>query len=167
MDKTVLLTERCIVREFTIEDLATLFELYGQPGMTRFVEPLYQWEEERQYQERYIELIYRKYGYGLWMVEDRKTGQVIGRIGVESHGGDPEGVAELGYLVSQDRQGQGIATEVCRAVLDYARETLHLNRLYARIHPENEASNRLAAGLGLVPTNRFDRNDRIWERSLE
>ena len=166
MGKTILQTRRCIVREFTMEDMNALFELYGQPGITRFVEPLYHWDKEMQYQENYIERIYGVYGYGLWMVEERRAHHIIGRIGVEKHEGDPEDTVELGYVVSTDWQGQGIATEVCRAVLQYTKETIQAKQVYVRIHPNNQASNHLARRLGFAPTSRFDAEDRIWIKRL-
>ncbi len=165
MGKIILETKRCIVREFTMEDMDALFELYEQPGITRFVEPLYDWEKEKEYQKNYISLVYGKYGYGLWMVED-KNHQIIGRIGVERHEYDPPGVLELGYIIAPFRQGRGIATEVCRAVLHYAAETLQSNLVYARIHPQNKASNHLATKLGFTATERFDKTDQIWTLSL-
>ena len=66
-----------------MEYLDALFELYAGKGMTDYMEPLYPYEEEREYQQAYIEQMYRFYGYGMWIVCDRNTGELIGRAGVE------------------------------------------------------------------------------------
>ena len=79
----ILKTPRCIVKEFSMEYLDALFELYAGKGMTDYMEPLYPYEEEREYQQAYIEQMYRFYGYGMWIVCDRNTGELIGRAGVE------------------------------------------------------------------------------------
>lgn len=79
----ILKTPRCIVKEFSMEYLDALFELYAGKGMTDYMEPLYPYEEEREYQKAYIEQMYRFYGYGMWIVCDRNTGKLIGRAGVE------------------------------------------------------------------------------------
>lgn len=74
----ILKTPRCIVKEFSMEYLDALFELYAGKGMTDYMEPLYPYEEEREYQQAYIEQMYRFYGYGMWIVCDRNTGELIG-----------------------------------------------------------------------------------------
>ena len=79
----ILKTPRCIVKEFSMEYLDALFELYAGKGMTDYMEPLYPYEEEREYQQAYIEQMYRFYGYGMWIVCDRNTGELLGRAGVE------------------------------------------------------------------------------------
>ena len=47
---TILETERCIVRELEISDLDDLFSMYAEPGMTDYMEGLYEYEEELEYQ---------------------------------------------------------------------------------------------------------------------
>ena len=132
----ILATERCIVREFCMDDLDDLFELYAGEGMTDYIEPLYSYEEEKQYQQAYIENMYGFYGYGMWVVCDRKTGKMIGRAGVE-HREELGGELELGYAIGRPYQGRGIAKEVCLAILDYVKEELEANRIFCLIDPGN------------------------------
>ncbi|MCH5333914.1 MAG: GNAT family N-acetyltransferase [Agathobacter sp.] len=154
-------TKRCVIRELALEDLEDLARLYEEPGITRrigengeelpgYVDPLYPMEEELEYQKNYIEQMYRYYGYGLWLVFDRKSGALIGRAGIENRV-YPEGVEmELGYLIHPDWQGQGIATEVCSAIIQYAREYLECERLNLLTAGENLPSVALAERLGFV-----------------
>ena len=51
---TILETKRCVIRELSMEDLPALFELYAHPEVTRFMEPLFEWEKEKEYQEKYM-----------------------------------------------------------------------------------------------------------------
>ncbi len=145
---TILTTERCIVREFSMDDMQALFDLYAQPGMTEFVEPLYDWEEEKAYEEEYISNMYRYYGYGIWLVCKKDTGKVIGRAGLEQRDFDGRTEPDLGYMICPAEQGKGYATEVCRAVLKYANEHLGFSKINCRIQKGNEASVRLAERLG-------------------
>ena len=55
---TILETRRCIVREFTLDDLDDLFALYAGDGMTDYIEPLYEYEKEKEYQISYMKYIY-------------------------------------------------------------------------------------------------------------
>lgn len=145
---TILTTERCVVREFSMEYLDELFELYAGEGMTDYIEPLYPYEKEREYQQAYIENMYRFYGYGMWIVCEKETGRLIGRAGVEHReelGGEPE----LGYAIGVPWQRKGYATEVCTAILSYVRDELGLPFVCCLIEEGNTVSEHLAKKLGL------------------
>lgn len=145
---TILQTKRCVVKEFSMEYLDALFELYAGEGMTDYIEPLYPYEEERAYQEAYIEHMYRFYGYGMWIVCDKETGVLIGRVGIE-HREELGGELELGYAIGVPWQRMGYATEVCTAILDYVREKLGMSSVCCLIEEGNTVSEHLAKKLGL------------------
>jgi RimJ/RimL family protein N-acetyltransferase len=58
--------------------------------------------------------------------------------------------AELGYTVSPDARGRGVATEALRLLTDWAFDELGALRLELLIGVENEASKRVAARCGYV-----------------
>lgn len=149
---TILETKRCVVREFSMEYLDELFALYEGEGMTDYIEPLYPYEEEKAYQEAYIEYMYGFYGYGMWLVCDKKTGKLIGRAGVE-HREELGGAMELGYAIGVPYQRQGYAMEVCRAILDYARDELQMTEINCLIEEGNTVSERFAEKLGFSLRN--------------
>ena len=146
---TILTTERCILREFSMGDLDDLMELYAQPGVTRYTEPLRPYQEEAEYQRDYIRYVYGIFGYGMWLVMDRASGRLIGRAGIETNERCGDGEAELGYVIHPDFWNRGIATEVCGAILRYGREELGLRRFFARTHRENAASRAVLEKLGM------------------
>ena len=39
--QTILETDRCVLREITVEDVDSLYELYADPLVTQYIEPLY------------------------------------------------------------------------------------------------------------------------------
>ena len=80
----ILETKRCRLREFCMDDLDDLFALYAKPHVTDFIEPLYEYEQERLYEETYIERIYGFYGFGMWLVFEEDSGKLIGRAGLKS-----------------------------------------------------------------------------------
>ncbi len=135
-------TDRCLIRELSLSDLPALYELYDKPGMTDFVEPLYDYETELEYQKAYIENMYGFYEYGMWLVFSKETGKLIGRAGLEHN--------EMGYMIAPEFQNLGYATEVCRFIVDYARKNTDFEELYCRIDEKNVASVRLAKRLGFV-----------------
>ena len=135
-------TDRCLIRELSLSDLPALYELYDKPGMTDFVEPLYDYETELEYQKAYIENMYGFYEYGMWLVFSKETGNLIGRAGLEHN--------EMGYMIAPEFQNLGYATEVCCFIVDYARKNTDFEELYCRIDEKNVASVRLAKRLGFV-----------------
>ena len=152
-------TDRCIIRELTIEDLPALEKLYEKEGVSwrknekgekipGFIEPLFPYEEEKEYQQAYISNMYRYYGYGMWLIFDKATQQLIGRAGLEHREFAQGTELELGYVIDPDRQGQGLATEVCTAILAFAREELDFSRVNALTDAKNAASIALLHKLG-------------------
>ena len=145
---TVLETERCMIRETTVEDVDAFFEIYKAPGITRYMEPLYEdIEEERAYARDYIEKVYAFYDFGIWTVLEKAGGEVIGRAGVCYREGYEE--PEMGFMIAEPWQGKGLATEVCRAVLQYARTELGFPRILAFVQPDNAASRRVCDKIGM------------------
>ena len=53
-------------------------------------------------------------------------------------------------MIRPDRQQQGIATEVCAAILAYAGKELGLRRIFARTHRDNLPSTALLRRLGFA-----------------
>lgn len=144
----ILETERCLVRETTVADVDAFYEIYKEPAITRYMEPLYEEvDEERAYARDYIEKVYAFYDFGIWTVVEKTSGEVIGRAGICYREGyeDPE----LGFVIGVPWQGRGLATEVCRAVLAYADRELGFERVLAFVQPDNMASRRVCRKLGM------------------
>lgn len=142
-------TERCLVRESVPEDVDSFYQIYSDESITAFMEDLFEdKEKEKQYIRDYIEKVYGFYGFGMWTVCLKETGEVIGRAGLSMREGFEE--PELGYVIGEKWQKQGIAAEVCRGILAYGRDELGFERVRALMHPENVASERLCHKLGFL-----------------
>jgi RimJ/RimL family protein N-acetyltransferase len=78
---------------------------------------------------------------------------VIGALDVhfagEGIGGIEPDEVEIGWVITADRRGAGIATEAARAATADAFSRLPARHLVAYIRPENAASLRMAAKLGM------------------
>ena len=158
-----VVTERCYLREITLDDLDDLFALYAQPGITDYTEPLYERPREEQYTRDYLDKMYRFYGYGMWLVCDRESGELIGRAGFSHQDLGDEIVLEMGYIIGVPYQRQGYATEVCEKLIAFARANLSdFGTLNCFVEPENTASHRVMEKLS------FDRTGmvKIGEKSM-
>lgn len=65
---TILRTPRCLVREFTADDLDGIYELYDEQARQYLEPPSADRAREREILEAYIERIYGLYGFGHWAV---------------------------------------------------------------------------------------------------
>ncbi len=142
-------TERCSIRETTVEDLEAFYELYSAPAITKYMENLFtDRDEERVYIETYAKTVYEFYGYGMWTVMLKETDEVIGRAGISMREGfeDPE----LGFMIGEPWQGKGLATEVCGKILEYAAKELGFIRVIAFVQPGNQQSIGLLQKLGFA-----------------
>ena len=91
------------------------------------------------------------YGYGECAVRDRASGEFIGWAGVfRSYDIKQPDEVEISYGLVPSRRGQGIASEIAAALVDYAFSTLRMRRILATIDPANIASIRVAKKLGFV-----------------
>lgn len=141
-------TRRLILRETKMEDFCSLYRISLQPGMRYGLEEKPgEAEEERQKLSAYIKTAYRLYGFGLWTV--LLGGRVIGRCGITPFRLEDGSFAlELGYMLDEKEQHHGYGTEMCQAVIRYAKNRLETEELWCRIHPDNLSSIRLAERLG-------------------
>lgn len=91
-------------------------------------------------------------GYGFWAVEEKASGQFVGAIGFLNLKRDiepPLGDApEIGWVLAPAVHGLGYASEAVTAALVWAAGHFGPVRTVCLIHPENEASLRLAAKFG-------------------
>jgi len=94
----ILETDRCLVRETTVEDVEEFYRIYREPSITYYMEDLFpDPAEEREYVRNYIREIYGFYGYGLWTVLCKEKNEVIGRAGLSWRQGFD--VPELGFVM--------------------------------------------------------------------
>lgn len=145
----MLETERLVIREMCPDDVDAIFKIYDGNDLT-YMEGLYDdKDKELAYIKDYQKYIYNFYDFGIWLFEEKITGEVIGRGGVEHKVYDDgrEGL-ELGYIIRKDKQRQGFAYEGLCGIIIYLREHFEINNIKVSIHRENVASIELAKKLG-------------------
>ncbi len=136
------------LREDDAEDLARIF---SHPSVVQYSggrSPTL--DQVREGIRQHISGYYRDHGYGLLAAELRDTGEIVGRVGFLETEIDATGDAELHYHLAPAAWGNGLATEAARAVLDWGFEEGRLARVVAVIHPDNQASRRVAEKCGLT-----------------
>ena len=142
-----LATERLLLRPFREPDVAALCELMEDPDVVRYIAdrkvPTLQ-ECWRAIAGRIGHWALRD--YGMWAVEERNSGDFIGRVGIINPAEWPG--AEVGYTLGKRWWGRGYATEAARAAMAWGFEERDFDRLISLIDPGNRASIAVAERLG-------------------
>ena len=145
-------TERLLLRPWRKDDRAKYFAILQQPAVFRHFGP-----EPMGMEECWRRLMaaaggWQLNGFGGWAVERKADGKLIGMIALFTawRGLDPEfgDDPEMGWIFATETHGLGMASEACRAVLEWAEANLDPTPLWAIIAPANEPSLRLAEKLG-------------------
>ncbi|HVZ45859.1 MAG TPA: GNAT family N-acetyltransferase [Ramlibacter sp.] len=146
MDVT-LQTDRLLLRMFREEDLAAYAQICADPEVMRFLgngnvlDRAQTWGQIAWFLGHWA-----LRGYGMWAVEERATGELVGRIGFI----DPEGWPgfELGWTLRRSSWGMGFATEGAKRALQYAFEALGRDRVISLVRPLNAPSIKVAERIG-------------------
>jgi RimJ/RimL family protein N-acetyltransferase len=152
----ILETPRLRLRGFCEDDLDAYARITADAETMRYVGPGTPLARDEAWRSLgYILGHWRIRGFGLWAVEERASGDFVGRIGLYRPEGWPG--LEVGWLVDRARWGEGFATEGALAALAYAFEKVGAERVISAILPANSASIRVAEKLG----ERLDGHDEI------
>ncbi len=153
----ILETQRLILRRQVPEDLDSLFALYGDPDVTRYIPDAPRTRQEASEELEWFRNGHPKYPQlGLWATIHKATNRFIGRCGLLPWTIDQREEVEVAYLLAKDYWRQGLGTEVAQAIARYAFDQLHLTRLICLIDPENQASIRVASKIGMVFEKEFE-----------
>jgi RimJ/RimL family protein N-acetyltransferase len=164
--RNILETERLLLREFDEGDAASFYLLGSDPAVIRYTSDpgggLTSIEHALEVL-RYRPLAdYQKYGYGRWACVLKASGEVIGFAGLKYLADSHE--VDIGFRLLPAYWGQGLATEACRAVLDYGRTRLGLQRIIGLVDPENVASVRVLEKLGLTLTGQVEEQGKYFAK---
>ena len=145
---TTLRTQRLVLREFTHEDVDDLLSSDGDARVMRYLAnglaPRTR-DEVSASIDRLAKHYREKPGYFSLHASD--AGRFIGACGLFDI---PEGGGvEIAYRLPFDCWGRGYATEMAAAVLAHGFATLGLERIVGMTWPDNTASQRVLAKIGM------------------
>jgi len=147
----ILETRRLLLRRLQPADLDSLYALYCDPDVTRYIP-----DAPRTYEETRKELEWFQNGHpqypqlGLWATILKETDQFIGRCGLLPWSIDQRQEVEVAFLLAREHWGRGLGTEAALAVTDYGFEQLHYSRLVCLIDKDNQASIKVAMKIGMT-----------------
>jgi RimJ/RimL family protein N-acetyltransferase len=141
-------TARLRLRWLAASDAAFIFELVNEPSWIQFIGD--KGVKTLQDAARYIEngpvAMYKRVGFGLYMVELKDSCEPIGICGLIKRDGLDD--VDLGFAFRPMFWRNGYAFESAAAVMAYGRSTLGLRRIVAILSHDNHRSSRLLERLG-------------------
>ena len=154
MDGYVFQTARLTLREMEREDFQDLAEMLLDPEVMYAYEHAFSEREVWEWLERQ-QTRYRRDGFGLWALELRETGEMVGQAGLTWQPCEGETVLEIGYLLKRKHWHRGYAREAAAGCRDYAFTRLGAQRVHSIIKADNTPSIRVARAIGMEAEKEF------------
>jgi RimJ/RimL family protein N-acetyltransferase len=154
MNKNIpfLETPRLILRGFNLADLDALHAILQDREVIRYIPRNEPWAVE--FVQRLLDRIeagWAEHGFGVWAVEERQKGELIGWCGLNYL--EETNETEIEYLYRRSAWGRGLATEAAKFCVAYAFKEIKLDMLIGLVFPANIASQRVLEKCGLVYRN--------------
>jgi ribosomal-protein-alanine N-acetyltransferase len=143
-------TKRLVLREVTSEDSNSLLKYLSDEEVMKYygLNPFQSINDALDEISWYQSIQKNKTGIR-WGITLKDQGAVIGSCGF--HNSVLQHFrTEIGFELSKDHWGKGIAFEAVQAIISYGFDHLDLQRIEALIEPPNSSSQRLVEKLGFI-----------------
>ena len=146
--KTILETERLLLRELTIDDSAFIFTIVNTDGWLQNIgdRNVNSKKEAINYLKGPFES-YKKNNFGMWLIEEKASSNAVGLCGLIDRPLLDD--IDIGFALLPQFTKKGFAYEAAKATMNYAKEVLKIDRVVAICNTDNLASIRLLEKLGL------------------
>jgi ribosomal-protein-alanine N-acetyltransferase len=153
----IIETDRLLLRRQVPEDLQDLWDFHRNPENIRYYHDApTTFEEVREQLEWDIGWYQENDDLGTWAIIHKGTGRLVGLCSLMPWTVDGVEEVEMAYILSEECRGQGLGTELSRAVIRYGLETLKLARVVSLIETENRLSQHVVEKAGM----RFEKEGR-------
>lgn len=151
----IIETERLILREMTVSDYDALYAVLADSDIMQHYPYTFDEERVRGWIDKNIER-YQIFGFGLWAVVLKETGEMIGDCGLTMQliGGQIK--PEIGYHIRRDCQRKGYGSEAARATRDWAFRNTPFRVVYSYMKYTNIGSYSTAIANGMHQVDEFE-----------
>ena len=141
-------SDRLFLREMTMDDFDALYKVLADKEIMQHYPYTFDEERVRAWIQRNMDR-YEKFGFGLWAVCLKETGEMIGDCGLTLQNIEGEMLPEIGYHIRADQQRKGYAREAAAAVRDWAFANTDYPALYSYCKYTNVPSYKTAEAIGM------------------
>lgn len=171
MEGQILITElntaRLLLRKMRASDSASLFPIWSDPEVTKFMN-IDSFTEEKQAKEMisFLDDLSKEEKAIRYAIIEVESNQIIGSCGFNfiDYG---NAKAEIGYELKKLYWGQGYAKEALSCLIQSAFNDLKLNRIEAKIEPDNINSIRLIEKLSFTYEGTLRKAEKSKNRSID
>ena len=147
-------TKRLYLRELTEDDYEPLYAVLADSDIMKHYPYTFDEKRVRGWIAKNIER-YRVFGFGLWAVVLKETGEMIGDCGVTMQNIDGFIKPEIGYHIRKDFQRRGFATEAAKACRDWVFENTPFGVVYSYMKKDNAPSSAVARAIGMRKVDEY------------
>lgn len=153
----IIKTSRLEIREMTHRDLPSLCKILQDPDVMYAYEHAFSDNETEEWLSKQFSR-YKNDGFGLWAVDLKGTGEMIGQCGLTWQCWNEKEVLEIGYLFQKDFWHKGYATEAAIACKKYAFDNLNISEVFSIIRNNNVPSQNVAKRNGMKARGSFTKH---------
>ncbi|ASK32681.1 GNAT family N-acetyltransferase [Chryseobacterium sp. T16E-39] len=145
-----------IIREFTAQELPLFLSLFENPNVTQFL--------PNKSHEEYVEMFqkalsdYQEQSFSRWGIFNAQDNDFVGMCVVRALVDHPE-QTEIGYVLGENYWGKGVATKVCKALVDYCLSLPDHRDIVAVTDLDNVGSQKVLAKNGFNRIENLVRED--------
>jgi len=143
----IIETERLFLREMDESDYNSLYSVLADSNIMRHYPYTFDEKRVRGWIKKNIER-YHIFGFGLWAVCLRETGEMIGDCGLTMQMIDGSILPEIGYHIRGNMQRKGYAAEAAKAVRDWTFKNTPFEKVYSYMSADNIPSQKTAMAYG-------------------
>ena len=148
-------TDRLMLREMTEADFEALYAVLADADTMKHYPHSFNEDSVREWIRRNLER-YKIFGFGLWAVVLKETGEVIGDCGLTLQIINGQIKPEIGYHIRKDCQRRGYASEAAKAARDWTFMNTPFNIVYSYMKHTNVPSCRTAMAYGCKLVDEFE-----------
>jgi ribosomal-protein-alanine N-acetyltransferase len=147
-------TERLIIRDNIMDDLEGHHKLMSDPNLMTYIQDIqtHSLEESKKnlaHSVKESKSLNRTCYF--FAIEEKEGHNYVGAIGFTVlERTETNGNAELGYFILKDYWSKGYTTEACKAVIDYAFNSVNLHKISTGCNAENVSSEKIMIKLGMT-----------------
>lgn len=142
-------TERLLLREITWDDFDSWRAILSDAETMKHYPAPYDEEGVKRW-IRWTLDNYAKYGFGLWAVILKETGEFVGDCGITMQNIHGRMLPEIGYHIHKNHWRKGYASEAAQKCKELAFEKWHFPAVYSYMNAENLPSRGVAIKNGMT-----------------
>lgn len=155
-------SERLLLRPMQLNDAPVLFEFWSDPMVTKHMNASFTDVSQAQQMIEMLQGLFKENKAIRWTIFLKHSNEIIGSCGFNYLDYENER-AEIGYDLGYPYWGKGYAPEAIQTLIRFGFESLHLNRVEAKVEPENLNSIKVLRKLRFVEEGKL----RQYEKSKE